>query len=153
MLCSLNRNNLCSAVREELQASCWRSADQNSSSWTSWSWKVQFYQLCPECPTWQNVHTGIGRWHLWLQFHQKGMNICSDWGGNHHKFRRTVVVKCTFKEHVHHVRLQFQWFCSSHVSVINERNKNYFVTKNLHEVWFNNEFIIGLLKMWPNLLG
>ena len=30
---------------------------------------------------------------------------------------------------------------------------NYCVTKSIHEVSFNNEFIIGLLKMWSSLLA
>lgn len=36
----------------------------------------------------------------------------------------------------------------------NEWNTNDFVTENIHsfKVWFNNEFIICLLKMWPHLL-
>ena len=36
---------------------------------------------------------------------------------------------------------------TSHVSVMSEWNTNDFVTKSILEVWFNNEFIIGLLKM------
>ena len=36
-------------------------------------------------------------------------------------------------------------------SVMNERNTSYFVTENIDEVLFNNEFITGLLKMWPDL--
>lgn len=33
----------------------------------------------------------------------------------------------------------------------NEFN-TYFVTKNIPEVWLSDEFIVGFLKMWPNLL-
>ena len=38
-------------------------------------------------------------------------------------------------------------FSNTHFSVMNEKNTNYFVTENICEVWFNNEFIPGILKM------
>ena len=43
------------------------------------------------------------------------------------------------------ISLIFLWF--------NEWNTSYFVINNSDEVWFNNEIIIGLLKMWPNVLA
>ena len=43
-------------------------------------------------------------------------------------------------------------FYSSHISVMECVEHILVCHKNIHEVWFNNEFIIGLLKMWPNLL-
>ena len=46
-----------------------------------------------------------------------------------------------YKEHVYHGSLQSNDFYSSHFW--NEWNTNYCVTKNIHEVWFNNGFIIG----------
>ena len=49
-----------SAACEGLQTSYWKTSAQDSSLWTSWSWKVQFHQLHPECLTRQNVFTGFG---------------------------------------------------------------------------------------------
>ena len=60
---------------------------------------------------------------------------------------------CTYNKDVCHGKLKFQWFL--HVLFFlwwNEWNTYYFVTKNIHEVWFDDEIIIGSLKMWPNLL-
>ena len=39
-------------------------------------------------------------------------------------------------------------FYSAHISVMEWAEH-----KQFHEVWFNNEFILGLLKMWPNPLA
>ena len=44
-------------------------------------------------------------------------------------------------------------FYSSHFSAMNEWNTNYFVTKNIHEVWFNNEFIVGPSENVPKSAG
>ena len=50
---------------------------------------------------------------------------------------------------IHNMVFSSSDFNSSHVSVMNEWNTNYF---NIHGVWFSNGFIIGFLKMGPNLL-
>ena len=43
-------------------------------------------------------------------------------------------------------------FYSSHFSVnLNERKNTTLSQKNIHQVGFKSEFIMGLLKMWPNL--
>lgn len=39
-------------------------------------------------------------------------------------------------------------FFSSHFSVLEWVEH---IHENIHKVWFNNEFIIGLLKLWPTL--
>ena len=41
---------------------------------------------------------------------------------------------------------------STHFLWQNSWNTNYFLRRNIHEVWLSNEFIIGLLEMWLNLL-
>ena len=61
----------------------------------------------------------------------------------------------TCKEHVYHSSLEFPiisttlfFFCDGMIGVNTSLSQ-----KNIHEFWFFYEFIMGLLKMWPNLLG
>ena len=51
-----------------------------------------------------------------------------------------------------HVSLQFQWFLQLSCFCDQWVEHKLLCLKNIHEVWFSNWFIIGLLKMWPNLL-
>ena len=63
-----------------------------------------------------------------------------------------ISVRCALnmKEQVYHVSLQFQWFL--HFSVMEWMEHKLLCCKNHSWRWFNDEFIIGLLKLWPNLL-